>query len=316
MRQFSSTDLPAQSRIAQANNAISAWHGTRLSWEAEDDQSFNVEMRLTDLGRTQFSVHRSTGGRLVNKPVRSERTSTCVIHAALRGAQKLNLDGVDVHLEEGEFTLLNATRFCTREPGDDILIASLFVPFDMMRSYVPDPDQMLGRVFSARGLPGSVSYLLRSMLEMEQSHALRTFGGGFSLNVLDLFGLCSAQLTSPRRDRDQCDHRVPVIKAFVRAHLDDPDLSVVGIAAHFQLSPRYINMLFTQKNETLSGFIRRERLERCREELEKSDWRYRSISDLAFARGFNDLSHFCRSFKQAYGLNASDYRRRALEGEL
>jgi AraC family transcriptional activator of tynA and feaB len=36
----------------------------------------------------------------------------------------------------------------------------------------------------------------------------------------------------------------------------------------------------------------------------------RTLSEIAYAWGFSDMTHFSRRFKAAYGVLPSDYRRR------
>jgi AraC-like DNA-binding protein len=45
--------------------------------------------------------------------------------------------------------------------------------------------------------------------------------------------------------------------------------------------------------------------------LRESD---RTIADIAFASGFNNLSNFNRQFRRTYGLPPTDYRRSAAGG--
>ena len=40
---------------------------------------------------------------------------------------------------------------------------------------------------------------------------------------------------------------------------------------------------------------------------------HRSVSEIAFAWGFNSSAHFCRLFKSHYGVSPSEFRRRAAD---
>ena len=313
MRHFSSQDFPASARVDIANRTINDWYGSRLIWESDGEADFDVEMSLTNLGNTMFSAHRSTGGRIFNRPEDTGQAWTCVIHAALQGSQDLEVDGIKVHLEEGEFTLTSVTKSIMRAPGKDVLAGSLHIPHEIITRYVKAPERILGRVFPGHGLSGNVSGMMRSMFEMEKLQSLGTFGSRLSLHLLDLFGLCSDALVLDAQPRRSDDDRVHRIRAFVTCNIHNPDLSVESVAAHFGLSSRYIHMMFARENDTLSAFIRGQRLERCRAALANATMQSRSISDLAFAWGFNDLSHFCRTFRRTYGVSARDYRKTALK---
>jgi transcriptional regulator GlxA family with amidase domain len=51
------------------------------------------------------------------------------------------------------------------------------------------------------------------------------------------------------------------------------------------------------------------RLARCRAALDEPGQTHRSISDIAFAWGFSDMTHFGRRFTAAYGVLPREIRR-------
>jgi AraC family transcriptional activator of tynA and feaB len=51
------------------------------------------------------------------------------------------------------------------------------------------------------------------------------------------------------------------------------------------------------------------RLERCRTALADARQAHRSVSEIAYAWGFSDQSHFTRRFRAAYGCSPSDFRK-------
>jgi AraC-like DNA-binding protein len=57
------------------------------------------------------------------------------------------------------------------------------------------------------------------------------------------------------------------IKAYVDARLNDVTLSPQTIAGAHHISVRYLHRIFQQRGESVAGWIRRRRLERCRQDL-------------------------------------------------
>jgi transcriptional regulator GlxA family with amidase domain len=55
---------------------------------------------------------------------------------------------------------------------------------------------------------------------------------------------------------------------------------------------------------TVKEFIRNVRLKRAVQLLEQKTM---TVSEVAYAVGFKDLSHFRKCFKQEYGMSASEY---------
>jgi AraC-like DNA-binding protein len=102
--------------------------------------------------------------------------------------------------------------------------------------------------------------------------------------------------------------RLRATKEFIAQHLSSHDLSAALIAVHFRLTPRYIHMLFETEGVTLSSFIGEQRLELAKNMLRSAGCERMSISAIAFASGFSDLSHFNRSFRRRFGATPSEVR--------
>lgn len=98
------------------------------------------------------------------------------------------------------------------------------------------------------------------------------------------------------------------IKVFIDEHLTDPTLDPESIARRVGLSSRYINRLFEAEQSSLGRHLWQRRVERCAARLRDLAWAHVSVSGVALAHGFNDLSHFSRVFRKRYGQSPRDYR--------
>jgi AraC-like DNA-binding protein len=103
------------------------------------------------------------------------------------------------------------------------------------------------------------------------------------------------------------DMRAHVI-GYLRAHLDDPQLSRSSIAAAHHMSARTLDRLFADQPWSVSGLIRHERLEAVRRDLEDPAKRHRGVAALAARWCFFDAAHFSRLFRQHYGYPPSASR--------
>jgi AraC family transcriptional activator of tynA and feaB len=99
------------------------------------------------------------------------------------------------------------------------------------------------------------------------------------------------------------------VKAFVRCHLSDSDLSPTSIAGHHGISKRYLHSLFARTGTTLGGWIRQERLGRAHALLTDRRADHLSVTEVALRQGFNDIPHFTRQFKAKYGQSPTCVRR-------
>jgi AraC-like DNA-binding protein len=96
-------------------------------------------------------------------------------------------------------------------------------------------------------------------------------------------------------------------KAYIAENYDQP-LSVDIIANYLGISYSYLASIFRQFGKrTIVAHINGVRIDRAVYMLTSSK---ASITDIAFAVGFNSRQHFTRVFKQRYGCSPMEYRKR------
>lgn len=102
--------------------------------------------------------------------------------------------------------------------------------------------------------------------------------------------------------------RLHAIKTDIRASLGEQDLNLGAVAARHGVSLRYVQALFEGDGSTFSQFVVGERLARAHRLLGDPRQAALSISSIAYASGFSDLSYFNRAFRRRYGATPSDIR--------
>jgi AraC-like DNA-binding protein len=100
------------------------------------------------------------------------------------------------------------------------------------------------------------------------------------------------------------------IRLVVEQNLADPGLSVGSIARALDCSKRQLHKLFEDEDATLAAYIQRRRLQASMGALRVADDR-RSLTEIALACGFTNMSHFSRAFHAHAGASPSAYRRAA-----
>jgi AraC family transcriptional regulator, positive regulator of tynA and feaB len=100
------------------------------------------------------------------------------------------------------------------------------------------------------------------------------------------------------------------VRRYIRGHLQDETLGPESIAGAHAMSVRALHALFEDSGDSICGLIRRERLARCRDDLERPNGG--SVTEIAFRWGFHDAAHFARVFKANYELTPSEVRRGAM----
>lgn len=131
--------------------------------------------------------------------------------------------------------------------------------------------------------------------------------------VQNLVRLVALAVGAPRDQRDTGREAVrdaTYRKAlqFIDRHLGDADLSPATIAVGIGVSLRKLHLLFEPHGISVARWIQRRRLEEIHALLTSPAGGGRSITELAFAWGFNDLSTFYRAFRAAYGLHPGEVR--------
>jgi len=104
------------------------------------------------------------------------------------------------------------------------------------------------------------------------------------------------------------------VRAAIEALLPNPDLTVRDVATRAGVSVRYANQALSGEGSSIMRLVLTRRLEKCRQALDDVLQDRRSISDIAYAWGFSDMTHFARKFSQFYGVLPRDYRQMVRSG--
>jgi AraC-like DNA-binding protein len=202
-------------------------------------------------------------------------------------------------------------------PGDAMALRLVEGPFSVVR---PTPSRMIGIRVSRPALPGR-------RLVVGNSPALRLLTGYLTAlgagpapadpvladavvgHLIELIGLSLGRAPhdpTPAAGGAVRVARLAALKADIARHLGDPELSVAAVAARHGISPRYVHKLFEGDGRTYSQVVLEARLERARRDLRSST---RTVSAIAGAAGFGDLSYFNRTFRRRYGMTPTEARR-------
>jgi len=128
-------------------------------------------------------------------------------------------------------------------------------------------------------------------------------------NLCNLLALASASEVAP--GRLQPELQVEAMLAFCRRHLHDADMTPQRVADHLGISVRTLHLRFRQIGQSFGRWLLEERLKACRVALRDENQRGLNISEIAYRWGFNDLSHFNKSFRARFDETPAEWRNRA-----
>ena len=103
-------------------------------------------------------------------------------------------------------------------------------------------------------------------------------------------------------------------KDYISKHLTDPGLTPTQAAAAIKVSVRQLHLLFEPTGKSFAEHVQSRRLEECRAALVSPLSRDRSVTDIAYAWGFNSLASFYRAFRKRFGASPGEVRPGAGQG--
>jgi AraC-like DNA-binding protein len=135
------------------------------------------------------------------------------------------------------------------------------------------------------------------------------------LAVYDLLGALFAP-SDPRPTSRQSDKLFARIRGIIKDGYADPDFSPREAAVEAGISLRYLQKLFTERGSTFGNCVYSLRLEHAARLLHRraSLQTSQPISEIAYACGFRDYTHFARKFRHRFGYSPSAHF--AVHGQL
>ena len=91
-----------------------------------------------------------------------------------------------------------------------------------------------------------------------------------------------------------------------RISFDEPNRTHAVLGRALGVSARWVQLAFARRGTTLGAHLLEQRLQRAARRLAGPDGV--PVGRLALELGFNELSHFCRSFRRRFGCSARDWR--------
>jgi AraC-like DNA-binding protein len=228
-----------------------------------------------------------------------------------RGAGQLVQDGRICSLGPGDFAIYESSRpFTWMLNGDWRLLV-----YTWPREMVPIPDSESQRL-TARALcaDSGIARLLSPMLTglMQLEDELSPASSARLADEVAELTITAASETAGLTDADATsDEQFQMIRQYIEARLDGPDLNPQSIAEAFFISTRTLHRIFTKQGTTVAAWIRFRRLEACRRAMMSPASRTRSLTEIAARHGFTDAAAFSRAFAYQYGVSPSRYRGQA-----
>lgn len=285
-----------------------------------DQERFEGEISLGDLGPVRVVRLSSDRGAIdrTHQHIGAGGGKTYAFILQTRGEAVFGHYGHQTRLAVGDFTLCDSAAPYSLALNDDCEVVMLRIPAKILKEHLPSPEFFCGlRLAASDGLTHTAAALTRSLCDQLKAGLSSQFQERIARHLLDVIATAyaiafDAQISAS----SNVSGRHAKVKLYIEQHLRDPELSPCTVAGTLKLSPRYLRMIFASGQETVSAYILRRRLEECARQMADPTWSGHSITEIAFAWGFNSAPHFTRSFRDRYDVAPREYRRLNVEDRL
>lgn len=275
---------------------------------------YDAEIRTFGLGPLAFA-------QVCCDPVVIERTRQNIARDAsayyfftlqLEGRGCVAQCGREALLQPGEFTIVDSTEPYRLSFDGRVRRLVVRVPYDQLDRRGGEGVDLRAVAF-ARSRPGTrlAFNAFCGLAEEARAHPeeVATAVGACTLDlaVATMLG-CGETESGPGSSRVLAS-----VRAYAQSNLRDPDLGPRTAAAAAGISVRYLHRIFQGAGSTFSAWVREQRLRRCHADIADAAQARRTITDIAFGYGFNDMAHFSRLFARRFGYPPSRLRWRSVD---
>jgi AraC family transcriptional regulator, positive regulator of tynA and feaB len=305
---FSTERLPASDRIdAWQWNAQQICGDCRIQLPKNRFHGSIEKRRVGDLSLTRFSSSPLSFWKWPADSVTGENRS-CIVITQIAGARCYLQNGAEIVLRPGDSTVIDSARPWSSSCATDCVRLYLRVPRSAMEEKlqmreIPIAKRICGGTVAGRTLSSLMQSLYDEaewMQEEETSAALDSF---FEALARDKGSLPKPPELSGR------------IFQYVDAHISEPTLGPCEVASAMGISVRHVHRVFSASGMTMGDYVRLRRLEQCRDDLANPRLREKTITEIAFCRGFSDAAHFSHLFRKKFGISARLFRAQGIGRE-
>lgn len=304
--QLSSLDAPAHRRLDYWRDIVRELVGVELDITEDDRAVFDAGLKVWNVGGITFQEV-STTYRGVVRQIDAMSDDFCV-NLQCEGRDLYENSSATMEMPPGQVGMVDLERpFNVHFDADRLLCVRL--PRRMLLERIPSLDKLHLQEIRGPSAQLVTGYLrtLASLTELDPATAPAVMD-----NLAGLIAIAAG--TSPAlRDGIEAGGGIKHARLqAVLAHLDDNyadgGLDPTAVAATFGISVRYLHKLFELNGGTFAEELTHRRLRAARAMLADRAQAGRTVTDIAFGAGFNDLSHFGRRFKTLFGVTPREYR--------
>ncbi len=300
----------AMSRPAAAQFAATRWL-TPLQTASTASSAVRTCTQVGELTLCQFDVASPflVTERKLNHRVGRDIIGVC---ALVSGSAILKSNGDMAPAHVGDLILFEAAKSFELLLQADSSCLIVTLPAGVIRPAASALSPPLPAYMNGAEGPGLLlSGMLRTLPEAVRHLDIASPSATAIVSGIENLLLSTAMQISASREPALAGYgRVEQVKAYILAHLRDPDLCVERIARGLHISVSTIHRAFSKEPYSVMSWIWSMRLDGARRDLSDAMKSHRNITEVAFSWGFNDTAHFSRSFRSRFGHTPRQQRNR------
>ena len=307
---FSSETRAARERLAAWRDFFG--HAVlKVEIESFDDDAFLSDATLRSVQGLGLISGRHRAARYA-RPRHMVENDDAVLWIFRSGQSRYNVLGRETMVQAGDAVLMGAGEGgCNAAPGECSFVG-LRVPKAALASVPRLEDKSCRRIPAETPALQLLTHYVRG-LEDTPTLATPSLRQRAVTHVHDLIALAAGAV----REAAEIAHgrsvgatRLSIIKDYIAGNLGE-NLSVGALAVRYQVTPRYIQMLFESDGMTFTAYVLGQRLAHAHRLLADPGRAREKIATIALDSGFGDISYFNEAFRRRYGLTPSDVRAQA-----
>lgn len=274
---------------------------------------FAGDITCSNYGDLRFAAFASTPHEVVRLKSHIGRSHDdhYLVSLQRHGLSRMFQGDAACELQPGDVGLVDGTRPFRVEFPEQVDRVVAVIPHALLHRRAPWLDRRpLNRMAKESSLSGALRFYLERLAGPDC--ASEAEAAALTDNLCNIIALMTA---STERERSSARHfaiqpGLDQMLAAMRHHLADPDLSPKMLAERLQVSVRTIHKRFEDVDTTFGQWVLDNRLQACRRAFDDPRHAAFTISQIAYGWGFNDLSHFSKTFKTRFGVSPAQYRRK------
>ncbi|MDP1610993.1 MAG: helix-turn-helix domain-containing protein [Sulfuritalea sp.] len=302
--------IAAADRVDYWRESLKTMFRAECSVEPVRGSQFSAGMSLNNFGAMNLVDIFGSAFGIRRHGIADESRAFILIQ--LEGNCIVRQEGREARLTPGDLCILPGAEEMEIERRDDFRQISLNLPVERLSDLCPDWKSLATTTVAGDSCcAGIFAATMKSMLDHSGKIEAASRSGLGEAAICMLGAVANAvagREVLPRLAGEELPSRLEAfhrerIKRFIRDNLCRPELDAAMIAEGVGLSLRSIHRLFEKEPMRLMQWVWEQRLTTCHQHLLRRKQSGLSVSQIAYAAGFNDQAHFSRAFRRRFGAS-------------